>query len=122
MANEKKKMDYFPDFEYRYYPIVFDDKEIEGIQGPVYRPSGEILHLGDADTVGMEAPKEVFHEGDAKVYELSTGELDLESSKEEKILGYVPCPACDTQIPIMTEDRPVKIKCPNCGKKGKLDK
>jgi DNA-directed RNA polymerase subunit RPC12/RpoP len=119
--DKKKKTDYFPDFDYRLQPIVFDDKEMEGIQGPVYRPSGEIMHLGDSDTVRMEQPAEVFHDGDAKVYELSGSEFDLESAKEDQVLGYVPCPKCDSQIPIKSEKRPLKIRCPNCGKKGKLE-
>jgi hypothetical protein len=123
LADEKKKKDYFPDFEYRFFPVIFKESEIEGIQGPVYRPSGQILDLGDADTVGMEAPAEVFHDGEAKVYELSTQELDLDEKVVEapEVMGYIPCPACDTPIPIKSNKRPLKIKCPNCGKKGKLE-
>ena len=123
MADEKKKRDYFPDFEYRFFPIVFKETEMEGIQGPVYRPSGQMLDLGDADIVGMEQPEEVFHDGEAKVYELSEQELDLEEKVVDApdVLGYIPCPACETTIPITSNKRPLKIKCPNCGKKGHLD-
>ncbi|MGA1820520.1 MAG: hypothetical protein ACMUHU_05875 [Thermoplasmatota archaeon] len=123
MADEKKKRDYFPDFEYRFFPIVFKETEMEGIQGPVYRPSGQVLDLGDTKLVGMEAPEEVFHDGEAKVYELSDQELDLEKQfkKGPDVLGYIPCPACETPIPITSEERPLKIKCPRCGKKGKLE-
>jgi hypothetical protein len=123
LADEKKRRDYFPDFEYRFFPIVFKETEMEGIQGPVYRPSGQMLDLGDADVVGMEEPVEVFHDGEAKVYELSEQELDLDEKVVEapEVLGYIPCPACDTPIPIKSNKRPLKIKCPNCGKKGTLD-
>ncbi len=121
MAEEKKKVDYFPDLEYRFYPIIFNAKEMEGIQGPVYRPSGEVMDLGDVDTVGMEAPAEVFHEGDAKVYELSNTEFDPDTIQEETVYGFVPCSKCNTQIPITSEKRPLRIQCPGCGKKGKLD-
>ncbi len=123
LSEEKKKKDFFPDFEYRFFPIIFKESEMEGIQGPVYRPSGQILDLGDAETVGMEAPTEVFHEGESKVYELSTGELDLEDKVVDApdVLGYIPCPACESPIPITSNNRPLKIKCPKCGKKGKLD-
>lgn len=122
LADEKKK-DYFPDFDYRFFPIVFKETEMEGIQGPIYRPSGQVLDLGDMKTVGMEAPEEVFHDGEAKVYELSHEELDLETAakKGPDVVGYIPCPACDTPIPITSEERPLKIKCPRCGKKGKLE-
>lgn len=121
MADDKKKTDYFPDFDYRFFPIKFEGKEMEGIQGPVYSPSGEILHLGDEKIVSVEEPQEVFHEGDAGVYELSTGEMDLDNAVKDEILGYVPCPKCAAQIPITSEERPLKIKCPKCGKKGRLD-
>jgi len=123
LADEKKKRDYFPDFEYRFFPIVFKETEMEGIQGPVYRPSGQVLDLGDTKVVGMEAPEEVFHDGEAKVYELSNQELDLEDQfrKGPDVLGYIPCPACETPIPITSDERPLKIKCPRCGKKGKLE-
>lgn len=121
MAEKNKKVDYFPDLEYRFYPIIFDAKEMEGIQGPVYRPSGEVMDLGDSKTVGMEAPEEVFHDGDAKVYQLSEDEFDPDDIEEEVVYGYVPCSKCGTQIPITSEKRPLKIKCPGCGKKGKLE-
>jgi hypothetical protein len=121
LADEKTKTDYFPDFEYRFFPIIFDESEMDGIQGPVYRPSGEVMHLGDTKTVELEQPGEVFHDGDAKVYELSSSEMDLDGPVKETVLGYLPCPNCDTQIPITSEKRPLKIRCPNCGKKGKLE-
>ncbi|MBN1391107.1 MAG: hypothetical protein JXA22_10750 [Candidatus Thermoplasmatota archaeon] len=123
MSEETKKRDLFPDFEYRYFPIIFKETEMEGIQGPIYRPSGQILDLGNTNIVGMEAPTEVFHDGEAKMYSLSQEEFDLEAStgKTPEILGYIPCPACDTPIPITTNERPLKIKCPSCGKKGKLE-
>ncbi|MGA1865977.1 MAG: hypothetical protein ACMUFK_00755 [Thermoplasmatota archaeon] len=123
MAEEKKRKDYFPDFEYRYFPIIFKETEMEGIQGPVYRPSGQVLELGDTKEVGMEAPQEVFHDGEAKMYSLSQEEFDLESSdsRAPEAVGYIPCPACGTPIPITTDERPLKIKCPNCGKKGRLE-
>ena len=123
MVDEKKKKDFFPDFEYRFFPIIFNESEIEGIQGPIYRPSGQILDLGDADIVGMEAPVDVFHDGETKVYELSDSELDLEDKVVDApdVLGYIPCPACESPIPITSNDRPLKIKCPKCGKKGKLE-
>ena len=123
LADDKKKRDYFPDFEYRFFPIVFKETEMEGIQGPVYRPSGQMLDLGDVDTVGMEAPVEVFHDGEAKVYELSEQELDLDERVVDApdVLGYIPCPACETPIPITSNKRPLKIMCHKCGKKGKLE-
>jgi hypothetical protein len=121
MAEEKTKTDYFPDFEYRFFPVIFDENEMEGIQGPVYRPSGEVMHLGDTKTVGMEEPAEVFHDGDAKVYQLSDQEMDLEEGEKDEVLGYVPCPGCSSQIPVTSEERPLRIECPSCGKKGKLE-
>ena len=121
MPEEKTKTDYFPDFEYRFFPVIFNESEMEGIQGPVYRPSGEVMHLGDTETVGMEQPAEVFHEGDAKVYELSSSEMDLNEQTPEDVLGYKECPNCGTQIPIKSDKSPLKIQCPSCGKKGKLE-
>lgn len=124
MAEEKKQKDYFPDFDYRFFQIEFKETEMEGIQGPVYRPSGQVLDLGDTETVGMEQPAEVFHDGEAKVMELSESEFSLGTEKvveEPKVLGYIPCPNCQTPIPIESSKRPLKIKCPECGKKGKLE-
>ncbi len=120
MTEEKKFKEFFPDFEYRFFSIVLTEKEIEGIQGPVYRPSGEILQLDKSDTVEIKEQGEVFHDGKAKVYELSGDEMDV-GEKKEKIVGYIPCPACATAIPITTNERPIKITCPHCGKKGKLE-
>jgi hypothetical protein len=52
MADKKAKdVDYFPDFNYRFFPIVFEEKAMEGIQGPVYAPSGEIMDLEGTRTV-----------------------------------------------------------------------
>lgn len=123
MADDKKKKDYFPDFEYRFFSIEFKETEMEGIQGPVYRPSGQVMDLGETKTVEMNEPQEVFHDGEAKVYELKTEEYTLEDkvSDDPIPVGYIPCPNCDSPIPIMSEERPLKIKCPNCGKKGKLE-
>jgi hypothetical protein len=123
LADETKKKDYFPDFEYRFFPIIFKETEIEGIQGPVYRPSGQVLDLGDANTVGMEEPGEVFHDGDTKVYELTEQEYELEDKVVDApdVVGFIPCPACENPIPITSNKRPLKIKCPKCRKKGKLE-
>ncbi|MEA3559188.1 MAG: hypothetical protein U9R75_08055 [Candidatus Thermoplasmatota archaeon] len=122
---DKKKKDYFPDFEYRYFSIEFKETEMEGIQGPVYRPSGQVMDLGETKTIEMnETTAEVFHDGEAKVYELGTDEFSLEEekvSKEPIPVGFIPCPNCDSPIPIMSEKRPLKIKCPSCGKSGKLE-
>ena len=127
---EKKKtsVDYFPDFNYRYFPIVFEEKEMEGIQGPVYTPSGEVLSLGENDTISVPEPTEVFHDGDAKVYELETKMMDFGNASVEKekvaeapaVLGYIPCPNCNNPIGITSNERPLKIKCGKCGKKGTL--
>lgn len=127
---EKKKtsVDYFPDFNYRYFPVVFEDKEMEGIQGPVYAPSGEILSLGADDTITMPDPVDVFHDGDAKVYDLETKMMDFGNAtvQEEKVadapevLGYIPCPNCSNPIGITSSVRPLKINCGKCGKKGTL--
>lgn len=126
MAEDKKKtVDYFPDFSYRFYPIKFEEKSMEGIKGPVYSPSGEILDLGEADTVEPEASGEIFHEESDGVYELEEKTVDFEDApvekKEEKIIGYVPCPKCKANIPVTSEERPLKIKCPECGKTGTLN-
>ncbi|MGA1848583.1 MAG: hypothetical protein ACMUHB_04505 [Thermoplasmatota archaeon] len=123
MADESKKRDYFPDLDYRFFPIIFKQTEMEGIQGPVYRPSGQVLDLGDSNTIEIGEPQEVFHDGDAKVMELSTEEFDISTREDEaeEVLGYIPCPKCDTPIPITSNERPLKIKCPSCGKKGKIE-
>ena len=120
MAEEKKAKDRFPDFEYRLFPIVFKETEMEGIQGPVYRPSGEIMHLDKTQTIEISEGGEVFHDGDAKVYEISDKQFDLESANRE-VIGHIPCPACNTPIPITTNERPIRIRCPKCGKKGKIE-
>jgi hypothetical protein len=110
MAEEKKFKEYFPDFQYRFFPIVLDEREVEGIQGPVYRPSGELLKFGEADTIEIKGSEPVFHDGDAKVMDLSTEEFDLNKHlSEQKVLGYIPCPACKANIPITSEKRPLKI-------------
>ena len=126
MAEEKgKTVDYFPDFTYRFYPIKFDEKSMEGIKGPVYSPSGEVLEFGETETVEPEASGDIFHEDDSKVYEMEEKTLDFGDApvehKEEKIIGYVPCPKCKANIPVKTEKRPIKIKCPECKRKMTLN-
>ncbi len=129
MEEQKKVRDLFPDLEYRFFPLIQKETTLEGIQGPVYQPSGKLLELDETRTVRMPEPTEVFHDGDAKVYDLSTSEFSLEGSGEmklwdqidkEKILGYVPCPACKARIAVTSEKRPLDIQCLECGKKGKL--
>jgi len=132
MPEEKKIMDMFPDFTYRFFPISHRERSMEGIQGPVYTPSKQVLDLGDTPTVEISESGPVFHDGDAKVYELETKEFDIgmkaddmqvwnpNERKEEKVIGYLPCPKCSSNIPITSEKRPFSFTCPGCGKKGKL--
>jgi chromosome segregation ATPase len=42
------------------------------------------------------------------------------SGEGKKPLARLKCKACDTVIPIYTEERPLEIICPDCGKKGIL--
>lgn len=126
MAEKKKVVDLFPDFEFRFFSINMDESTLEGIQGPVYTPSGKVLELEGTKTVGMETPDEIFHDGSAEVYDLADKEFSLEDkdrsgSKRKKVYGYVPCPKCDSRIPITSTKRPLKIKCPDCGKTGTLE-
>ena len=131
MVEQKKKVvDLFPDLEYRFFPLVQKETQLDGIQGPVYQPSGRLLDLDNSKTINMAEATEVFHDGDAKTYDLSSSEFSLEDSgemklwdqieKEEQILGYVPCPACSAKIAVTSEKRPLDIQCMKCGKKGKL--
>ena len=130
MAEQKKVVDLFPDLEYRFFPLIQKETSLEGIQGPVYQPSGKLLELDEAKTVQMSQPTEVFHDGDAKTYDMSSSEFSFEGSgeiklwdqieKEKKVLGYVPCPACSAKIAVTSEKRPLEIQCQECGKKGKL--
>ncbi len=130
MEEQKKVRDLFPDLEYRFFPLIQKETTLEGIQGPVYQPSGKLLELDGARTVQRSQPTEVFHDGDAKMYDLSTSEFSLEGSgemklwdqidKEKKVLGYVPCPACKAKIAVTSEQRPLDIQCQACGKNGKL--
>jgi hypothetical protein len=39
---------------------------------------------------------------------------------ERKPLARLKCKACETVIPIYTDERPLKILCPDCGKQGIL--
>jgi len=135
LPEEKKRtVDLFPDFNYRFFPISHTEKTMEGIQGPVFTPSRQVLDLGDMPTVEIEESAPVFHDGEAKVYDLETKEFDIgikaeemqvwdptKQKKEEKVLGYLPCPKCQTNIPVMSEKRPLTIVCPGCGRKGKLE-
>ena len=104
LVAEKKHTDYFPELEYRYFPIIFEEKSIEGIQGPVYQPSGRIMNLGEADRIEPKSDAgEIFHEESAGVYEDSgkqfkLGEKEVENwdeeSPKEKVYGTIPCPKC----------------------------
>ncbi|MDG6225009.1 MAG: hypothetical protein QCI82_05795 [Candidatus Thermoplasmatota archaeon] len=131
MPEEKKKVDHFPDFNYRFFQITHSESSMEGIQGPVYTPSKEVLDLGDTPVIEIVESAPVFHDGEAKVYDLETKEFDMGISsdemevwdpekKEEKVLGYIPCPKCGDNIPVTSDKRPYSFKCPGCGKKGKL--
>jgi hypothetical protein len=105
---------------------------MDGIQGPVYTPSRQVLNLGDTPVVEINESAPTFHEEEAKVYDLETKEFDIgikaedmkvwdpKAKKEEKVLGHMPCPKCNSNIPITSEKRPLTIVCPGCGRKGKL--
>jgi hypothetical protein len=129
---EETKIDHFHDFNDRFFPITRSEKAMDGIQGPVYTPSRQVLDLGDTPVIEIGESGPVFHDGDAKVYDLQTKEFDIgiapekmevwdpKAKKEEKVLGQMPCPKCNTNIPITSDKRPLTIVCPGCGRKGKL--
>jgi hypothetical protein len=64
---------------------------------------------------GEEAPGET---AEAEMAEVTEGAE--ESEGELKPLARLKCKACSTVIPIYTEERPLEIVCPDCGKKGIL--
>jgi len=48
------------------------------------------------------------------------GPEDGSVEDDRKPLARLKCKACETVIPIFTEERPLEIMCPDCGKKGIL--
>ncbi len=50
----------------------------------------------------------------------SRREAELGSEEGTKPIARLKCKGCETVIPIYTEDRPLEIVCPKCGKKGIL--
>ena len=49
-------------------------------------------------------------------------EIEEEEAKPKKPIKHIKCPKCKGKVPIYTKKRPVKIECPECGKKGTLKK
>jgi len=47
-------------------------------------------------------------------------EAEEEREDERKVLARLKCKGCSTVIPIFTEERPLEIVCPYCGKQGIL--
>lgn len=43
-----------------------------------------------------------------------------EEDEEEKVYEETSCPRCGGKVPITSTERPLTIKCPSCGKKGRL--
>lgn len=134
MVEKKKSTDYFPELEYRFFPIVFEEKTMEGIQGPVYQPSGRLLDLGESRTAKVrDEGGEIFHDGDTPMFkdskrEFDLGDADVEDWEAEemkkskpKVYGQIACPKCGGEIPITSRKRPLSIECPGCGKKGRID-
>jgi hypothetical protein len=74
----------------------------------------------DADEVTLETDEE--DEWDEEVEEEEVdGELEVEEPPERP-LAQVRCNECTHIIPIYSEERPLKIQCPSCGKLGMIRK
>ncbi len=65
-----------------------------------------------------EEPPEEEEEPEAPPEE--EAEEEPEEEEEEEDYPTIDCPKCKTPIPIKSDDRPLKIKCPECGAKGTL--
>ena len=68
-------------------------------------------------------PEEKEEEEEAEDEDLEFEIEEIEDDDEEKEpIKEIPCPRCKSKVPIYTEDRPLDIECPSCGKKGTLKK
>jgi DNA-directed RNA polymerase subunit RPC12/RpoP len=47
-------------------------------------------------------------------------ETEGESEDEDEVIDETACPRCGGKVPITSTERPLSIKCPSCGKKGRL--
>ena len=67
---------------------------------------------------GEEAPKDIYgYDEDVDTSFFSTGP----SEDEKEPLEIVACYNCGGHIKIFTEDRPVKLTCPDCGIESMLE-
>jgi len=75
-----------------------------GVQAPPAPAPGAVPPVAEPDTEGP-VPDASF-----------SAAVDT----ERKVLYKVKCPGCKTVIPVYTRERPLKIKCDDCGKEGVL--
>ena len=76
---------------------------------------------GEADVEFEIDEAEVeFEEFDDEADEKPDRSKEPEKEKEEEVLEETTCPRCGGKVPITSTERPLTIKCPSCGKKGRL--
>jgi hypothetical protein len=68
-----------------------------------------------------DEPAKKEEEPDDEDLEFEIEEID-EDEEDKEPIKEIPCPRCKSKVPIYTEERPLDIECPNCGKKGTLKK
>lgn len=99
--------------------IKKDRKETEptdaGAEESVEDEAGEVDVEFEIDEAEVE-----FEEFDDEAEETPEEEKEPEKEKDEEALEETTCPRCGGKVPITSSERPLTIKCPSCGKKGRL--
>jgi hypothetical protein len=102
-----------------------EDSETAQIQAASAPDADEVVLETDVGRVTQGSTDEVEFEegtGDEDIYEEEIEEeLEMEETPSEP-LAQVRCNQCSDIIPIYSEERPLKIQCPTCGKLGMIRK
>jgi hypothetical protein len=86
------------------------------------RPPGGMMQPpgGMMRPPGEEEPKDIFGFGDDEDVDTSFFSVGPDAAEEEP-LEIVGCYNCGGHIKVMTEERPIKLTCPDCGLESMLE-
>lgn len=90
-------------------------KSVEAEAEPEEAEEEEEEEEADEDDIDFEIDEDEDDEEDDE-------DEDEDEDEEKEPIKEINCPRCKGKVPIYTDERPLDIECPSCGKKGTLKK
>ena len=101
-------------------PVKEDEKEEEA-EEPESEDAEVEFEIDEGEVEFEEVEDEEEEKKEAGEEETKEDEPEPEEeSDDEEAVDETTCPRCGGKVPISSTKRPLSIKCPSCGKKGRL--